>query len=67
MTVAILLSSLDLPVKYDKKSLGSFLFMPHTIYVTENGLDDFGTSMYAHYQLTQRLTYEFAIWPFIQH
>ena len=47
-------------------ALASFIFLPHTIYVTENGLDDFETSMHAHYQLTQRFTSEFAIRPFIQ-
>lgn len=65
--VMILLASLESPVEHDEKdSLASFLFMPHTIYVTENGLDDFDTSMSAHYQLTQRFTSEFAIRPFIQ-
>ena len=54
--VAILLASLDSHVEHDdKNSMASFMFMPHTIYVTENGLDDFDTSMQAHYQLTQKL------------
>ena len=65
--VAILLASLNSAVEHDENnSLTSFLFMPHTIYVTDNGLDDFDTSMHAHYQLTQRFTSEFAIRPFIQ-
>jgi 3-methyladenine DNA glycosylase AlkC len=65
--VAILLASLDSPVEQDEQnSLASFIFMPHTIYVTENGLGDFDTSMSAHYELTQRFTSEFAIRPFIQ-
>jgi hypothetical protein len=71
--VAILLASLDSPVEQDEQnSLASFIFIPHTIYVTENGLDDFDTSMYAHYShyshysLTQIFTSEFAIRPFIQ-
>jgi 3-methyladenine DNA glycosylase AlkC len=65
--VTILLASLDSPVEHDEKnSLASFIFMPHTIYVTENGLDDFDTSMQAHYLLTQRFTSEFGIRPFIQ-
>jgi 3-methyladenine DNA glycosylase AlkC len=65
--VAILLASLDSPVEHDEKnSLASFIFMPHTMYVTENGLDDFDTSMQAHYLLTQRFTSEFGIRPFIQ-
>ena len=65
--VAILLASLDSPVAHDEEnSMASFIFMPHTIYVTENGLDDFDTSMNAHYELTQKFTSEFAIRPFIQ-
>lgn len=65
--VTILLASLDSPLEQDdKNSLASFIFMPHTLYVTENGLDDFDISMQAHYQLTQRFTSEFAIRPFIQ-
>jgi 3-methyladenine DNA glycosylase AlkC len=65
--VAILLASLDSYVEHDaKNSLASFIFMPHTMYVTENGLDNFDISMQALYQLTQRFTSEFAIRPFIQ-
>jgi 3-methyladenine DNA glycosylase AlkC len=65
--VAILLASLDSPVEHEQKNrLAQFIFMPHTIYVAANGLDDFDTSMQAHYQLTQRFTSEFAIRPFIQ-
>jgi 3-methyladenine DNA glycosylase AlkC len=65
--VGILIASLDSPVEHDENnSIASFIFLPHTIYVTENGLDDFDTSMQAHYQLTQKFTSEFAIRPFIQ-
>jgi 3-methyladenine DNA glycosylase AlkC len=68
--VAILLASLDSIVEHDKNnSLASFIFMPHTIYITDNGLDSadsFDTSMQALYQLTQVFTSEFAIRPFIQ-
>jgi len=65
--VAILLASLDSFVEHDENnSLASFIFMPHTIYVTDNGLDHFDISMQAHYQLTQKFTAEFAIRPFIQ-
>jgi 3-methyladenine DNA glycosylase AlkC len=65
--VGILIASLDSPVEHNENnSMASFIFLPHTIYVTENGLDDFDTSMQAHYQLTQRFTSEFAIRPFIQ-
>tara|TARA_R110002153_G_scaffold250008_1_gene406606 strand:+ start:20950 stop:22062 length:1113 start_codon:yes stop_codon:yes gene_type:complete len=65
--VVILLASLDSPLEHDENnSLASFIFMPHTIYVTDNGLEYFDISMQAHYQLTQRFTSEFAIRPFIQ-
>ncbi|WP_293750427.1 DNA alkylation repair protein [uncultured Paraglaciecola sp.] len=65
--VEILIASLDSPVEHEENnSIASFIFLPHTIYVTDNGLNDFDTSMQAHYQLTQRFTSEFAIRPFIQ-
>lgn len=65
--VAILLASLNSSVKQDENnSLASFLYMPHTMFVTDNGLDNFDISMQAHYQLTQKFTSEFAIRPFIQ-
>lgn len=65
--VGILLASLDVPIEHDENNgLGSFIFMPHTMYVTDNGLEDFDLAMQAHYQLTQRFTSEFAIRPFIQ-
>jgi 3-methyladenine DNA glycosylase AlkC len=65
--VAILLASLDSPLVLDENNnIASFIFMPHIVYVAENGLDDFDTSMRAHYQLTQKFTSEFGIRPFIQ-
>lgn len=65
--VNILLASLDSPIENDENnSLASFLYMPHTMYVTDNGLDYFDISMQAHYQLTQKFTSEFAIRPFIE-
>jgi 3-methyladenine DNA glycosylase AlkC len=65
--VSILLASLDSPIEHDENnSIASFLFMPHTMYVTENGIDYFDISMQAHYQLTQRFTSEFAVRPFIE-
>lgn len=68
--VTILLASLDSFVEHDKNnSLASFIFLPHTIYISKNGLDcseKFDVSMQALYQLTQVFTSEFAIRPFIQ-
>ena len=47
--VAILLASLDSPVEHDEKnSLVSFIFMPHTIYVTDNGLYFHASSLSTH-------------------
>lgn len=63
----ILLASLDSLVELDENnSVASFLYMPHTIYISDNGLEYFDISMQALYQLTQRFTAEFAIRPFIQ-
>ncbi|MGJ8678935.1 DNA alkylation repair protein [Paraglaciecola sp.] len=65
--VKILLDSAEQTVEFDEgNSIASFLFMPHVNFVAENGLDDFDTSMFALYILTQKFTSEFAIRPFIQ-
>jgi 3-methyladenine DNA glycosylase AlkC len=68
--VSILLASLDSSVEHDgSNSLAPFIFLPHTIYISENGLDcskKFDVSIQALYQLTQVFTSEFAIRPFIQ-
>ena len=48
-------------------SLGSFLFLPHTMFVAEFGLGHFELSMQAHHALTQRFTAEFSIRPFLIH
>lgn len=45
--------------------MAPFLYLPHTIFVAERGLDDFEPSMRAQYQLTKRFTAEFSIRPFI--
>jgi 3-methyladenine DNA glycosylase AlkC len=65
--IEILLASAEESFELDENnSLGSFIFMPHVNFVAENGLDDFETSMQAHYILTQKFTSEFGIRPFIQ-
>jgi len=46
--------------------MGGFLFMPHTYFVADHGLDHFEDSMQAQYELTQRFTAEFSIRPFIE-
>tara|TARA_R110000751_G_scaffold15290_7_gene49689 strand:+ start:89117 stop:90238 length:1122 start_codon:yes stop_codon:yes gene_type:complete len=65
--VGILLASVEVAVEQDENnSLASFIFMPHCIFVSDNGLDNFDLSMHALYLLTQKFTSEFAIRPFIQ-
>jgi len=46
-------------------SLASFLFLPHTVFVAEFGLEHFELSMQAQHALTQRFTAEFSIRPFL--
>jgi len=66
--VAILMDSLDQPHGRDpRQSLGSFLYLPHTMFVAEYGLAHFELSMLAQHALTQRFTAEFSIRPFLEH
>jgi 3-methyladenine DNA glycosylase AlkC len=63
----ILLASADQPHgRAPGLSLASFLFLPHTVFVSEFGLDHFELSMQAQHALTQRFTAEFSIRPFLQ-
>jgi 3-methyladenine DNA glycosylase AlkC len=62
----ILLASLDAPRGDAGGSLASFLFMPHTVYVSAYALDHFDAAMRAQHALTQRFTAEFSIRPFIE-
>lgn len=65
--LAIVLASIDQPHgRAPGLSLASFLFLPHTLFVAEFGLDHFELSMQAHHTLTQRFTAEFSIRPFLQ-
>jgi 3-methyladenine DNA glycosylase AlkC len=65
--VQILLASLDQPQARDtSQSLASFLYLPHTLFVAEFGLDYFEVSMQAQHALTQRFTAEFSIRPFLE-
>lgn len=66
--VAVLMDSLDQPHGRDPgQSLGSFLYLPHTVFVAEYGLAHFDVSMLAQHALTQRFTAEFSIRPFLEH
>ena len=65
--LAILLDSLDQPHGRDTSlTLGSFLYLPHTMFVAEFGLAHFAASMRAQHALTQRFTAEFSIRPFLE-
>lgn len=46
--------------------MASFLYLPHTLFVAEYGLDAFETSMRAQYELTQRFSAEFSIRPYLE-
>lgn len=62
----ILLASMDQPSgRTPGGSLDSFLFMPHSCFVAEFGLDHFEDSMRAQHAITQRFTAEFSIRPFL--
>ena len=66
--LAILLASLDQPHGRAKgQALASFLFMPHTQFVADYGLDHFEAAMHAQHLLTQRFTAEFSLRPFLEH
>jgi 3-methyladenine DNA glycosylase AlkC len=65
--VGILVASFDVDSdKIAKLPLSSFLYLPHSFFIAEYGLDDFELSMSAIYELTQRFTAEFCIRPFLQ-
>jgi 3-methyladenine DNA glycosylase AlkC len=65
--LSILLASASQPHGRDPGlSLASFLFLPHTMFVAEFGLEHFELSMQAQHALTQRFTAEFSIRPFLQ-
>ncbi len=65
--VDILLASLDQPHgRPAGLSMASFLYLPHTMFVAQFGLDHFEDSMRAQHALTQRFTAEFSIRAFLQ-
>ena len=65
--VAILVKSIGPTLEEEpNKGMGSFLYMPHTMFVQRHGLDHFEESMVAQYELTQRFTAESSIRPFIE-
>lgn len=50
----------------DDAGMAPFLYLPHTCFVAEYGLEHFEPSMSAQYELTQRFTAEFSIRPFLE-
>ena len=65
--VDILLASLDQPHgRPAGLSMASFLYLPHTLFVAQFGLDHFEDSMRAQHVLTQRFNAEFSLRPFLQ-
>lgn len=66
--LAILLASCEQSHQRDiGQSLASFLFLPHTLFVSLFGLGHFDLSMQAQHALTQRFTAEFSIRAFLDH
>jgi len=66
--LAILMQSINQPHGRDPRlTLGSFLYLPHTVFVADYGLDHFDLSMAAQHALTQRFTAEFSIRPYLEH
>lgn len=49
----------------DNFGMTPFLYLPHTIFVADNGVDFFEPSMRAQYELTKRFTAEFSIRTFL--
>ncbi|MSR83377.1 MAG: DNA alkylation repair protein [Candidatus Latescibacteria bacterium] len=64
--VKILLASLEAPGQARGSDLSTFLYLPHTFFVAEYGLDHLEISLQAQYELTQRFTAEFSIRPFLE-
>ncbi|MCE9668740.1 DNA alkylation repair protein [Myxococcus stipitatus] len=63
----VLLRSLG-PIRPDteRKGMDVFFYLPHTLFVSEHGLEHFEESMHALHTLTQRFTAEWAIRPFLE-
>jgi 3-methyladenine DNA glycosylase AlkC len=65
--VKILVESMDSPLEGSGgEGMAAFLYLPHSFFVADNGLDHFDESMAALHAITQRFTSEFAIRPFLE-
>ncbi len=70
--VEILLASLDQPtspktINAGKNPITAFMFLPHTLFVAQHGLEHLEASMRAQHALTQRFSAEFSIRRFLQY
>jgi len=63
--VAIIVRSLPPAESRLSGGMNSFIYLPHTMFISTYGLEHFDVSMQAQYELTQRFTAEFSIRPFI--
>jgi 3-methyladenine DNA glycosylase AlkC len=66
--IAVLLRSLGREHDTDELigvGMAPFFYLPHTIFVSQHGLDHFEVSMRAQYELTKRFSAEASIRPFI--
>ena len=66
--VDVLLRSLGAEPAGDENlggGMAPFFYMPHLVFITDRGLDEFDLSMQAQYELTKRFTAEFSIRSFI--
>ena len=65
--IDVLLASLGSRVNpLEGQGMAAFLYMPHTNFVADYGLDHFEESMHAQHELTQLFTAEFSIRPFLE-
>jgi len=66
--LAILLASVEHepPRWRERSAMASFLYLPHTQFVADHGLDHFEESMQALHLLTQCFTAEFSLRPFLE-
>jgi 3-methyladenine DNA glycosylase AlkC len=65
--VDVLVRSVSVPHRHEAQhGMSGFLFLPHTYFVAEFGLEHFEASMAAQHLLTQRFTAEFSIRAFLE-
>lgn len=63
----VIVASLGPPLdRTDGFGMAVFLYLPHVIFVAQNGLDHLETSMAAQHALTRRFTAEFSIRAFLE-